>query len=104
MCAAFSLCEKLGIQRQEEGPDLKTLFFFATISTESMYIWVHWVKVRPDKEPVYYINKLDSQVIGGDKAYLDCVRSDLDDILDWGCVGRLPSLKSLSYKIFEYAD
>lgn len=100
--AARQLREKIGAQATEAaGPDEQTYIYSATLSPGLMDFWVHWLEVRKMHRPLFHMHHLESVALRSDGAP-GKLRMITHNILDWGCMDRLPQIQELYNQIFEY--
>ncbi|KAL8810993.1 MAG: hypothetical protein Q9200_002155 [Gallowayella weberi] len=92
---------KLGLLRDEAGPDEDTFVFSATITTRSIDFWVHWYE-GPSATQKYHMNRVgEVSLIKNFKNHhhYNEIRQKLHNIVQWGAIDRFSELRTLHERI-----
>lgn len=104
----------------KEGADDRTFVFSATMTPHEISIFIHWAEVvsspeqghtgssttgadrsSPCRRTLYHMTYLDTMLLRQPKR-LPEYRAILHNILEWGCVHRLPSLQKLRKDLLDW--
>lgn len=97
--AGRKLLEYIG-ETDVTGADSRTFVYSATVVPGLMEINVHWAEVFPD-HTLFHMTCLKSYPLR-EKDQLPRLRATLHNILSWGCIDRLRSIRAFREKLYAW--